>query len=108
MANPFAATLQVWQAIFLREALDRLFGARAAWMWLLLEPAIHIGFIAFIWRALRRNEMCGMDTYLWICVGMLSFFLFRRTAVQTMHSVDCNKAFFAFRQVRPFNASFLK
>ena len=52
--------------------------------------------------------MGGADTALWIIVGMLAFFLFRRTAIQTMHSIDCNRAFFAFRQVRPFDAAFVR
>ena len=108
MSHPFSTTLHVWKAIFLREALDRLFGVRAAWMWLLVEPCIHIGFIAFVWRAFRQRSIGGVDTALWVSIGMLSFFLFRRTAVQTLHSIDCNRAFFAFRQVRPFDAAFVR
>jgi capsular polysaccharide transport system permease protein len=108
MANPFTTTLRVWHAIFLREALDRLFGMRAAWMWLIVEPAMHIGFISFVWTVLRRRSMGGVDVMLWIIVGMLAFFLFRRTAIQAMHAIDCNRAFFAFRQVRPFDAAFVR
>ena len=44
----------------------------------------------------------------WIILGMLSFFLFRRTGVQTLHALDCNKAFFAFRQVRPFDVALVR
>jgi capsular polysaccharide transport system permease protein len=36
--------LSVWKAMFLREALRRLFGARAAWMWVFLEPVYHTVF----------------------------------------------------------------
>ena len=108
IANPFSATLRVWHAIFLRETLDRLFGMRAAWAWLAVEPITHIAFMSFVWTVLRRRSMGGVDVMLWIMVGMLSFFLFRRTAVQTMHSIDCNRAFFAFRQVRPFDVSFVR
>ena len=108
MANPFSTTLAVWRAIFLREALDRLFGMRAAWMWLLVEPAMHMAFIIFIRTVIRNRDMGGADYVVWIIVGMLAFFLFRRTAVQTMHAIDCNKAFFAFRQVRPFDAAFVR
>ena len=45
MHNPLLTTLTVWRALFLREALDRFFGSRAAWGWLLVEPAMHIGFM---------------------------------------------------------------
>lgn len=105
MPTPIKNTLTVWHALFLREALDRFFGSRAAWAWLIIEPIIHLLVIASIWSAMRRNFMGNVDIFIWICVGMLAFFLFRRTAVQVQHAVDCNKAFFVFRQVRPFDAA---
>lgn len=108
MNSPFINTLTVWQALFLREALDRFFGSRAAWAWLLVEPSMHIGFIGGIWGMMRRNSMGGINVSMWIILGMLSFFLFRRTAVQTLHALDCNKAFFAFRQVRPFDVALVR
>ncbi len=108
MNSPFINTLTVWQALFLREALDRFFGSRAAWGWLLAEPSMHIGFIGGIWGAMRRNSMGGINVSMWIILGMLSFFLFRRTAVQTLHALDCNRAFFAFRQVRPFDVALVR
>lgn len=108
MNGPVTNTLTVWQALFLREALDRFFGSRAAWAWLLVEPGMHIAFMGGIWGMMRRNSMGGIDVSLWIILGMLSFFLFRRTAVQTLHALDCNKAFFAFRQVRPFDVALVR
>lgn len=108
MNGPFTNTLTVWQALFLREALDRFFGSRAAWAWLLVEPSMHIAFMGGVWGMMRRNSMGGIDVSLWIILGMLSFFLFRRTAVQTLHALDCNKAFFAFRQVRPFDVALVR
>ncbi|WP_198305915.1 hypothetical protein [Desulfovibrio sp. G11] len=57
MHGPFTNTIYVWQALFLREALDRFFGSRAAWAWLLVEPAMHIGFISFVWGMMRKNSM---------------------------------------------------
>ena len=106
--DPVSVTFSVWQAIFLREALDRLFDMRAAWMWLLVEPVLHIGFIAFVWRAIRVHSVGGMDISVWVAVGMLSFFLFRRTGVQVMHAVDSNKPFFTYRQVKPFDTAIVR
>lgn len=105
MASPIQNTLTVWHALFLREALDRFFGTRAGWAWLIIEPAVHLLIMGYYF-SLLRGAFCGnVDIFLWICVGMLAFFLFRRTAVQVQHAVDCNKAFFAFRQVRPLDAA---
>jgi capsular polysaccharide transport system permease protein len=106
--NPLTITLSVWQAIFLREALDRLFDMRAAWFWLLMEPVIHLGFIAFIWSVIRVRTVSGMDIVIWLMVGMLAFFLFRRTAVQVTHAVDSNRPLFTYRQVKPFDTAIVR
>lgn len=106
--NPFAVTFSVWQAIFLREAIDRLFDMRAAWFWLLLEPVLHIGFIAVIFTAIRMHTVGGIDIAVWIIVGLLAFFLFRRTAIQVMYAVDCNEQLFAYRQVKPFDTAIVR
>ncbi len=96
-------TLTVWHALFLRECLDRFFGSRAGWAWLAIEPAAHILIIG-TWLSLSKY-IPNADAFTWVTIGMLAFFLFRRSAVQIQHAVDCNKSFFAFRQVRPFDAA---
>ncbi len=106
--NPLSVTTSVWQAIFLREALDRLFDMRGAWFWLLIEPVLHIGFIAFVFSAIRVRTVANSDTFIWITVGMLAFFLFRRTSIQVMYAADCNRPLFAYRQVKPFDAAIVR
>lgn len=106
--NPFKNTMMVWKALFLKDCLARFFGSRGAWAWLLIEPSVHIAGMAFIYALIRTNTMGGVPTQIWIMVGLVSFFLFRRTSVQVLHSIDCNRAFFAFRQIRPFDAAVCK
>jgi capsular polysaccharide transport system permease protein len=106
--SPLSITISVCQAIFLREALDRLFGMKAAWLWLMVEPAVHIALFAFGYAAIRMHTVGGIDTAIWIMVGMLSFFLFRRTAIQVLYAMDCNRALFAYRQVKPFDAAIVR
>ncbi len=101
--SPLSVSFSVWRAIFLREALDRLFDMRAAWFWLLAEPVLHIGFITFVLTVIRVRTIGNADVVVWIMVGMLAFFLFRRTAVQVTYAVDSNRPFFTYRQVKPFD-----
>ncbi|EJC61322.1 ABC transporter [Alcaligenes faecalis subsp. faecalis NCIB 8687] len=103
--SPMAVTWAVWRALLLRESLDRLFDMRAAWFWLLMEPVLHISFIAFVFTVIRMRTVGGIDVMIWIVVGMLAFFTFRRTALQVMYAVDSNKPLFAYRQVKPFDTS---
>lgn len=106
--SSLAITFAVWRAVFLRESLDRLFDMRAAWFWLLMEPVMHIAFIAFVFAAIRLHTIGGIDTAVWIMVGMLAFFLFRRTALQVMYAVESNQPLFAYRQVKPFDVAIVR
>ncbi len=107
MGTPLKNTFATWKALFLKTTLDRLFGKRMAWAWLIIDPAIQVGVFGLI-RAMMRNALVnGVDMFAWMVTGMLSFFVFRRTSALCLHSIDSNRAFFAFRQVRPFDAVFM-
>lgn len=93
--------LSVWKALILREAIYRLFGSRAAWVWLLLEPVVHVVFLMFIFTVVRLRVVGGIETPLWLMVGLLAFFMFKRTGTQAMQAVVSNQALFAYRQVKP-------
>lgn len=108
LRNSLQITFSVWRAMFLREALDRLFEARAAWMWLLFEPIMWILLHVFGYLYLKHSVVGGMHVCFWTAVGFVVFLLWRRTYIQTMHAVDCNKAYFAYRQVKPFDAAFVR
>ena len=99
--SAWSVTLSVWKALFLREALARMFGRRSAMLWLFLEPLAHLAFMVFVFTVLRVRHVGGIDTPQWLLVGMLSFFLFRRVATQGAAAVGANLALFSYRQVRP-------
>ncbi len=94
-------TLSVWKALFLREILGRLFASRGAWFWLFAEPVFHTAYLMFIFTMIRVGNVGGIDTALWIMVGMQAFFMFRNTGTQTMNAIGANRSLFAYRQVKP-------
>lgn len=104
LRSPLDVTLSVWKALFLREAVNRISRERTAWVWLLAEPMIHIVFITFIFSFVRVRVVGGIDTAVWIIIGFLAFFMFRRPAQQGMTAVDANRALFSYRQVKPVDA----
>jgi capsular polysaccharide transport system permease protein len=55
-------TFSVLRALFLREAVQRLFNKRVAWLWLLAEPIVHIVFLLFIFTVVRLRSIGGIDT----------------------------------------------
>lgn len=102
--SSLAITLSVWRALFLRESLARLFASRAAWVWVFTEPAFHIAYLMFIFTVVRVRTVGGIDPALWIMVGLLGFFTFRRTGIQVQNGLTANRALFAYRQVKPVDA----
>ncbi len=108
MRNSLQITFAVWRAMFLREALDRLFDARGAWLWLLFEPIMWILLHVFAYLYLKQTSIGGMHVCFWTAMGFVAFLLWRRTYIQTMHAVDCNKAYFVYRQVKPFDAALVR
>jgi capsular polysaccharide transport system permease protein len=101
MRSPLTVTLTVWRALFLREALSRISRERIAWLWLLLEPVVHIVFIMVLFTVVRVRHVGGIDAAIWIMVGMLAFFMFRRPAQQAMHAVAMGTPLYTYRQVKP-------
>lgn len=107
MASAVRSSLHIrfttWKALFLREALTRISTGRAAWLWVLLEPLAHVGFILVLYSTIRVRNIGGIDTIVWLMAGIVAFFGFRRTAVQCMHAINANRALFTYRQVKPID-----
>lgn len=99
--SPGTVTLAVWNALFLREAVGRISATRAAWVWLVLEPVFHIAFVIFLFSTIRLRVIGGIDTSVWIMVGLLAFFMFRRPAQRAMNAVSASQPLYTFRQVKP-------
>ncbi len=99
--SSWQVTLAAWHALLLREAVARMFSRRIALVWLLAEPAAHIGFMAVVFAVLRTRVIGGVDVVFWLSTGMLAFFLFKRTAVQGTAAIGANLALFTYRQVQP-------
>lgn len=101
-------TLSVWQALFLREALSRIVSGRAAWFWLLAEPVLHVGYMVLLFTVFRVTKIGGVDVAVWVMVGMLAFFSFRRTGTQVGNAISANRSLFTYRQVKPVDAALVR
>lgn len=99
--SPISVTYSTWKALLLRETVNRLAAGRAAWLWILVEPLANVLFMLFMFTAVRVRMIGGIDAVIWLMIGMVSFFLFRRTATQCMNAVSANRALFTYRQVKP-------
>ncbi len=91
----------VWKALFLREAVARLSAGRAAWLWLLLEPVVHLVFIIVLFGFVLQRVVSGIDYSLFIATGILGFILARNTATRSKEAINANDTLFTYRQVFP-------
>lgn len=101
MRSSLSITLSVWRSLLLREALSRISGGRVPWVWLLLEPVVHMLFMIFIFTTIGHRAIGGIDVVMWTIIGFLAFFIFRRSSTQGLHGISSNRALFTYRQVRP-------
>lgn len=75
---------------------------------MLAEPIFHILLLVFISTVVRVRTIGGIDTTVWIIVGLLAFFLFRRTGTQVASAIDANRALFTYRQVKPVDTALVR
>lgn len=94
-------TYTTWKALFLRSAVNSLSTGRTAWFWLLAEPIAFIVVLMLVFTLLRVRTIGGISTAVWIMAGILAFFMFRRTAGQSMNVVKASRKLFAYPQIRP-------
>ena len=99
--SPVRIVASVYSALFLREALTRISSSRFAWFWLLFEPIFNVAYMLLIYMVIRVRTIGGIDTVIWLMVGILGFFMFRRTATQVTNAISANQALFTYRQVKP-------
>lgn len=101
MRSSIAIAYSVGKALFLREAVSRLSAGRAAWLWMLLEPVVHVAFIMALFTLIRARVVPGVEFAIWLLVGLMTFFTARDAATRSMEAVKANKALFSYRQVLP-------
>jgi capsular polysaccharide transport system permease protein len=99
--SPASIAWAVWKALFLREAVTRLSAGRAAWLWLLLEPVVHLIFIFVLFGFFLQRVVSGIDYSLFIATGILGFILARNTATRSKEAMNANDTLFTYRQVFP-------
>lgn len=102
--TPLSVTFSVWKALFLREAVNRISHRRAAWLWLLMEPALHVATLMVIHTLVRPRASEGIIRPVWLMMGVLGWLTFMHTARQMQHAIKANKSFFSYRQVKPLDA----
>ncbi len=71
---------------------------------ILIEPALSVLMLALFWYVLRRQEIDGIPVLLFLTVSITPFTMVRRSMASIPRTVRTARAFFAFPNVKPFDA----
>ena len=95
----------VFFALFRRELQTRFGGYRLGYFWALVEPLSHVIMLSALFSLIRSdNEIYRAPFPVFFALGILSFFVFQKIAVNSQNSIRVNLGLFAYRQVKPFDA----
>ncbi|USA52750.1 ABC transporter permease [Acinetobacter sp. C32I] len=90
------------RALFLRELQTRFGQYRLGYVWILLEPALHIGVLLILLGRISR-ALPGIDFEVFLVNGIIPFFLFRTTVSASLGAVQANQGLFSYRPVKPID-----
>ena len=101
----------IWQiqtavlyALFIREIQTRFGNFRLGIFWAFLEPISHILVLTILFTLLRgRDGFYGIPFALFFAAGVISFFIFQKTVLNSISSIKVNMGLFAYRQVKPLD-----
>lgn len=75
---------------------------------IVVEPALSVLALAAFWYLLRRTEIGGVHVLLFLIVSVTPFTMVRRSLASIPRTVYSARAFFAFPNVKPFDALLAK
>jgi capsular polysaccharide transport system permease protein len=96
--------LAVWRAMFLREAVARISAVRMGWLWILVQPILHVAVLLALFTVVRMRVVPGVETAIWLMVGLIGFELAQHSALRGMDAISQNVQLFVYRQVKPVDA----
>ena len=99
--SPISITWAVWKALFLREAVVRLFAGRAAWVWILVEPVAHMVFLYLLFGFFLQQMVSGVEGGMFITTGLVGFLIVQNAVLRSKEAINANTALFTYRQVLP-------
>jgi capsular polysaccharide transport system permease protein len=75
---------------------------------MLLDPIIKTLLLVFMFSVIRMHTVGGIDTSLWLMVGLLSFDSFRNTMNKSKSAVKASQVLFTYQQIKPIDTVLVK
>lgn len=91
-------------ALFLREIRSRFGKFRLGYLWAVMQPMIHIMFMALIFGHASKSKLPGIDYLVVLISGFVPWFFFSQVISRCQGAVEANRGLFSYRQVKPVDA----
>ena len=91
------------RALFLRELQTRFGHYRIGYLWAFLEPALNVIFMLILFGAIMKRTLPGIDYTVFLLNGILPFFVFMRSATQSLSAIQSNQGLLSYRSVKPID-----
>ncbi len=96
------------RALFLRELQTRFGHYRIGYVWALLEPALNVGLMLFVFGAVVKRVLPGIDYVVFLLNGILPFYAFMRATTQAIPAIESNRGLLSYRSVKPIDTIFAR
>jgi capsular polysaccharide transport system permease protein len=98
-----ARQARVVRALVIREVKSRFARRYLGYMWLFLEPAVHLTILSFIFSFRGRTLGTNVDLVVFLFCGIVPMIAFRHVLQMTMQAVDVNRQLLNYPRVRPID-----
>lgn len=90
-------------ALIIRDINLRFNKGYLKYLWLILEPVVHLLIWLLIFNIFKQNKVSGIDTSLFLITGLIPWFFFQRSFSNATNAYNSGKALFSYRQISLFH-----
>jgi capsular polysaccharide transport system permease protein len=100
---------QIYFLLLIREVKTRFGRLKLGWIWIFLEPMLHLGIlISVINLRSRATILEDVPNVVYMLNGLIPWFLFRDVVNRCTIAISANKSLFVFSSIRPFDTVYMR
>jgi len=101
--SPFQVQRAVVFALYLREMKTRFGAHKLGYLWVVLEPLLHIGVLLLIFSLLANRALPNISFPVFLATGVVPWMLFSNVVTRCMVAISSNKGLLGFSPVKPID-----
>jgi capsular polysaccharide export protein len=106
--RPVSRHLNIWFALFLRELYARAHNSIFGYIWIVAEPALHVGVLLAVFGR-HGHQLAGGATFApFALLGVLGYRIFRQVVERMMSVMDLYAPVFVYPQVFPIDVLLIR